>query len=105
MPRAPNTRNSDVVRVDLESEVLESVRVADSLSRAGLRKGKDTGVLVGAAVVLDNTLANLGDVQKAMQKVGCPVEVCGAVGDVVSKHAHALQGTAENIRGVADHSL
>ena len=93
MPRAPNTRNSNVMRVDLESEVLESVRVAYSLSRVGLRKGKDTGVLVGAAVVLDDSLADLGDVQKAVQKVGCPVEVGGAVGDVVSEHAHALQGT------------
>ena len=105
MPRTPNTRNSDIVRVDLESEVLESVRVANSLSGVGLRKGKDTGVLVGAAVVLDDALADLGDVQEAVQKVGCPVEVCGAVGDVVSEHAHALQGTAEDIRGVADHGL
>ena len=74
MPRAPNTRDSNVVRVDLESEVLESVRVANSLSRVGLCKGKDTGVLVGAAVVLDDSLADLGDVQKAVQKAAAAAE-------------------------------
>jgi hypothetical protein len=93
------------MRVDFESEVLESVRVANSLSWVGFCEGEDTGVLVGAAVVLDDTLADLGDMQKAVQKVGSPVEVGSAIGDVITEHAHALQGTAENVRRVADYCL
>lgn len=105
MTRASNTRNSDVVSVHLESEVLESVGVADSLVRVGLSESQDAGVLVSAAVVLDNTLADLGNVQKAVQKVRGPVKVGRPVGDIVAEHAHALKRTAEDVRAVADYGL
>jgi hypothetical protein len=35
MTGTPNTRNRDIVSVDLESKILESVGVADSLVRVG----------------------------------------------------------------------
>jgi hypothetical protein len=60
--RAPNTRNSNVVSVDLKSKVLESVAVADGLSRVGLGKIKDARVIV-IAIVFNNTLPNLGNVK------------------------------------------
>lgn len=103
--RASNTRDSDIVSIDLESEVLQSVGVANSLVGVGLSESQDAGVLVCAAVVLDDALTDLGDVEQAVQKVRGPVEVGGAVGDVVAEHAHALQRTAEDVGAVADHRL
>jgi hypothetical protein len=37
MTGTPNTRNRDIVSVDLESKILESVGVADSLVRVGIQ--------------------------------------------------------------------
>lgn len=97
MARASNARNSDVVRIDLESKVLKGVGVSDGLVGVGFCESQDAGVLVCAAVVLDDALADLGDVQKPVQKVRGPVEVGRAVGHVVAEHAHALQRTAEDV--------
>ena len=102
MAGTSNIRHSDIVRIDLERKVLEGVRVADSLARIGLSERKDTRVLRCIAVVFDDALTDIRDVQKAVQKIGGPIEVGGAVGDVVAEHAHALQWTAENVGAVAD---
>jgi hypothetical protein len=102
---ASNTGYSDVVSVDLESEVLEGIAVANGLSRVGFSKLKNTGVFVCAAVVLHDTLTNLGDVEKAVEEVRGPVKVSSAVGDVVAEHAHALEGTTDLIGEVADYGL
>ena len=91
--------------VNLKSEVLQSVGVADSLCGVGFSKSKDTGVLVCAAVVLNNALSDLGDVEKTVKKVRGPVEVGCTVGNIVAEHAHALQRTAEDVTAVADHCL
>lgn len=97
MTRASNTRDSDIVSVDFEREVLESIRVADSFAWVRLGKSKDARVLGRVAVVLDDAFTDVGDVEKTVQKIGCPVEIGGAVGDVVAEHAHALERTSENV--------
>jgi hypothetical protein len=103
--RAANTRKGDVVSVGLESKVLERVAVADSPSRVCLGKFENARVLGGGAVVLDNAFSDLGDVEEAVEKVRCPVGICGTVGDVVAKHAHARQRLADLIGQVTDDSL
>jgi hypothetical protein len=95
--RAPNTRDRNIVRIDLKREVLEGVRVADSLTGVGFSERNDAGVLRCVTIMLDDAFTDIWDVQKAMQKIRGPVEVCSAVGDVVAKHAHALQRTAEDV--------
>jgi hypothetical protein len=103
--RAADTRNGNVVSVDLKSEVLEGVGVANSLSRVTFSKSQHTRVLISAAVVLNDTLTNLGNVKKAVKEIGSPVEVGGAVRNIVSEHAHSLEGTAELVGKVADYGL
>jgi hypothetical protein len=103
--RTANTRNGNVVSIDLESKVLERIAVADGPCGVCLGKLEDTRVFGGRAVVLDNTLANLGDVEEAMEKVRCPVGICGTVRDVVAKHAHAIQRLADLVGQVTDDSF
>jgi hypothetical protein len=45
MARASDARHSDVVSVDLESEILKGVRVADGFAGVGLGESEDAGVL------------------------------------------------------------
>jgi hypothetical protein len=100
-----NARNGNVVSVDLESKVLERVAVSDGPCGVCLGKLEDTRVFGGRAVVLDNTLADLGDVKEAMEKVRCPVGVCGTVRDVVAKHAQAIQRLTDLVGQVTDDSF
>jgi len=92
------------VGVDLKSKVLESVAVPHRPGRVGLSHADDTRILA-RGVVLDDALADLGDVEETVEKIGCPVEVGRTVGDVVTEHAHALQRAAELVRQVADDGL
>lgn len=92
--RTPNTRNRNVMSIDLERKVLERVAVPDRPAGVGLCHFDDSRVL-SVGVVLDSALAYAGDVQQTVQQVGRPVEVCRAVGDVVAEHTHALERTAE----------
>jgi hypothetical protein len=55
--------------------------------------------------VLNVALTNLGHVQKTVEKIGCPVEVGGAVGDSPAETAHSLERTAKFVRQIANHSL
>jgi hypothetical protein len=103
--RTSNTRNGNVVSVDLESKVLERIAVPDGPCGVCLGKLEDTRVFGGRAVVLDNTLANLGDVKKAMEEVRCPVGVCGTVRDVVAKHAQAIQRLTDLVGQVTNDSF
>ena len=103
--RTANTRNSDVVGIDFKSKVLEGVAVPYSIGRVVLRKRHDTRVLALVTVVLNNTFTDLGHVEQTVEEIRSPVEVGGTVGDVVAKHAHALEGLAELVREVTDDSL
>jgi Glu-tRNA(Gln) amidotransferase subunit E-like FAD-binding protein len=91
--------------VDLKGEVLEGIAVPHSVRRVGLGQADYTRVLSLGAVVLNDTLADLGNVQKTVKEVRSPVKVGGTVGDVVAEHAHALERTADLVRQVADDSL
>jgi hypothetical protein len=93
------------VSVHFERKVLQCVAVSYRVCGIGLGQIEDTWVLALSAVVLDNTLANLGHMEQAVKKVRCPVEICGAVRDVVAEHAHSLERTANFIRQIANHSL
>lgn len=92
--RTPNPRNRNIVSIYLERKVLERVAVPDRPARVRLCHFDDARVL-SVGVVLDGALAYAGDVEQTVKQVGCPVEVCGAVGDVVPEHAHALERAAE----------
>jgi hypothetical protein len=105
MARASDARHSNVVSVDLESEILKGVWVTDGFAGVGLGESEDAGVLWRVAVVLDDALADAGDVQKAVQKVRGPVKVGSTVGNVVAEHAHAFEGTAEDVWGVTNYGL
>lgn len=80
--------------VDFEGKVLKAITVPRSICRVLLGKLKSTGVSV-LAVMLNNAFANIGDVEKTVEKVRGPVEVGSTRGDSVTVHAHALERTAE----------
>lgn len=104
---AANTGNDDVVSVGLKSEVLESVAVPRGVGSVVLGKSDGSGVLLlfFIVVVLDDTLTNRGKVEKTVQKVRSPEGVGGAVGDVVSEHAHGGKRPTDLVGQVADDSL
>jgi len=104
---AANTGNDDVMSVGLKSKVLESVAVSCGVGSVVLGKSDGSGVLLLflVVVVLDDTLTNWGKVEKTVQKVRSPEGVGGAVGDVVSEHAHGGKRPADLVGQVADDSL
>lgn len=102
--RAADTGNSNIVGINLESEVLKGIAVPRGPSSVILGQADDAGVLA-LAVVLYDTLTNLGNVEQTMEKVRSPVEVGGTVRNVVAEHAHTLEGAAELVRQVADDGL
>jgi hypothetical protein len=93
--------------VSLKSEVLKRVTVPHGVGSVVLSKGDSSGVLLLflVIVVLDNTLANRGKVEKTVEKVRSPESVGRTVGDVVSEHAHGGKRPADLVRQVADDSL
>jgi hypothetical protein len=105
--RAANTRDSDVVGVSLKSKVLESVAVLDGKGGVVFSEIDSSGVLLllFVVVVLDDTLTDLGNVEKTVKKVRGPEGVGGTVGDIVSEHAHGGKRPADLIGQVADDRL
>lgn len=91
--------------IDLESKVLQGVAVADGKSGILCGHLDDTRVLGLVAVVLNDALADLGDVKKSVEEVRCPVEVCGTVGNIIAEHAQSAQRTADLVGEIADDSL
>lgn len=89
--------------VDLEGKVLDRVAVPDGICRVLFRKLKGIGEVL--AVVLQDTLTDLGDVQQTVHQIGSPVAVGLAVGDVVAEHAETLEWLAGLVRKIANHSL
>jgi hypothetical protein len=87
-----------------KSKVLQGVAVLHRVGRVCLGQFEDSGVFSGA-VVLHVALANLGQVQKTVKKIGCPVEVGGAVGDSPAETTHALERTAKLVRQITNHGL
>lgn len=75
------------MRIHLESKVLQSIAVPHRICRVLFGQADDAGILALVSVVLNNTLTNLGDMEKTVKEVGSPVEVCGAVGNIVAEHA------------------
>ena len=105
--RATNTGNDDVMGVSLKSKVLESVAVPRGVGSVVLGKSEGSGVLLLflVVVVLDDTLTKLRKVENTVKKVRSPESVGGAVGDVVSEHAHGGKRPADLVGQVADDSL
>lgn len=91
--------------VHLESKVLQRIAVSDRICRVFLCEGENTRVLALVSVVLDNALADLGNVQQTVQQIGSPVGVCSAVCNVVAEHAETLQRLADFVGEVANHRL
>jgi hypothetical protein len=105
--RAANTRDSDVVGVSLKSKVLESVAVFDGEGGVVLSEVDSSRVLLlfFVVVVLDDTLTDLGNVEKTVKKVRGPEGVGGTVGDIVSEHAHGGKRPADFVGQIADDRL
>ena len=105
--RAANTGNDDIMGVSFKSKVLESVAVPRGVGSVVLGKSEGSGVLLLflVVVVLDDTLTNWGKVQKTVEKIRGPEGVGGAVGDIVSEHAHGGKRLADLVGQVADDSL
>ena len=88
MTSAPYSWNSNIVCVDFERKVLEGITVPDGLIGMGLCELQDLGII--ARVVLDGSFTDLGNVEKTMEEVRSPVEVCLGASDGVPEAAHGL---------------
>lgn len=55
--------------------------------------------------MLDDALANLGNVEEAVEEIACPVEVGGTSRDRPAKSTQALEGTTGLIGYITDDSL
>lgn len=105
--RAPNTGNNDVVSISLESKVLKGIAVPRSVGGVVLSEGDGSRVFLFliVIVVLDNTLANLGKVEKTMEEIRSPEGVGRTVGNVVSEHAHGRERPTDLVGQVTDDGL
>ena len=90
---AANARSGDVVGPDIDGEVLQNVGVDGTL--LWLLLGLAQGVVVVLGVVIDDALANLRDVEDAVQQVSGPVGVELGVGDGVAQAADGGEGLAD----------
>lgn len=90
---AANTRGSDVVGVDVNGKVLKGVTVDGAPGRIGLGELDGLGVVLGE--VVDDGLADLGDVQHAVHQVGGPESVELGLSNGVAKAADGGERAAD----------
>jgi hypothetical protein len=86
-------RDSNVIRIGLESEVLQNVAIMRCV-RARLTSIV-YDLLVILKIVLDVSLPYAGYVVEAMEEIGGPVCVGFTIGDVVPKPAHRVQPSSD----------
>ena len=90
---ATYTRSGHVVSPDIDGKVLQNIGVDGTLLRLLLSLAQ--GVVVVLSVVIDDALANLRDVENAVQQVSGPVGVELGVGDGVAQAADGGEGLAD----------
>lgn len=87
------TRSSNVVGVNVNGEVLKSITVDDALGRVGL--GKFNGFSVVFGEMVDDTLADGGDVKDAVEEISGPEGVKLGLGDGVAETADGVEAAAD----------
>lgn len=100
---ATDTRSGNVVGVDVNGKVLESVAVDGALLGVGLGESHDVGVVLGE--VVDDLLADGGDMKNTVQQIGGPVSVELGGGDGVATVADRIEILADLEREAADDSF
>lgn len=97
------TRSSNVVSVNVNSEVLKSVAVDNALGRIGLGELESFSVVFGE--VVDDALADGWDVEDAVQEISGPEGVELGLGDGVAETADGVEAAADLEGERADDSL
>ncbi|KAI6773939.1 hypothetical protein HG531_000788 [Fusarium graminearum] len=97
------TRSSDVISPNINGKVLQCVAVDDALGGVGL--GKSNSISVVLSEVIDSLLADDGDVQDPVEKVGGPESVQLGIGDSVAQIADRVEVAADLEREGADDCL
>lgn len=100
---APNARNSHVVGPNVDSKVLENIGVNGTLLRLFLSLAQSIIVILG--VVINNLLANLGDVENTMKEVGGPVGIQLGVCDGVTETTDGRERLANVERKITNDGL
>lgn len=80
---AAYTRCSNVICIDINGKVLK--RVAVKNGRVGMRLGQLNDGLVILCVMIHSILVDLGNMEHAMQQIGCPESVQWRSGDCITE--------------------
>lgn len=100
---ATHARGGHVISPHVNGEVLQNIRVHGAL--LGLLLGLAQSVVVVLGVVVNDALADLGDVEDTVKQIGGPVGVELGVGDGVAQTADGGKGPADVEGQVTDDSL
>jgi hypothetical protein len=98
-----NPRSSNIICPDINGKILQSITINLALLR--LLLGETQRISIVLSEVVDDALADEGDVKHAVEEIGGPIGVEGGVGDGVAQVADRGKGTADFKGAAADDGL
>lgn len=101
--RTSHARNGNIVRIRIESKVLQCLRIMRWVCRVAL--GQFNHFLIPIGIMIDEALTKGRHMEETVQEIGSPEDIDITFGHVVSQGAHRNERATGSVAQFTDDSL